>query len=227
MSTSMFHHRCALALASLLFLAVLFVISTARARGDTVFDNGLPSTSFSVGVSPSLASPPNYATAAFTLSGPTLLTGVEADLWVDTLYPFDNPVLWSIGPSAFSSANNGTGVLSYTDLGVSSDGYELFSAAFDLTTPFSLQAGTYWLTLSANPGAWNATFLAASAAPTNDQQAIFTGAASPGGYAYYAPVSFQIDGEPQAVPEPSTFALLGVAALGLIACAWRRRGTKA
>ncbi len=221
MTTSLSHRRSALAVAHL--LSALFIVGST-AQADTLYDNGGPSTSDTS----QSASPPffvgNYASSLFVLSGPATLSSAQVALWVNTGYPKDAQVEWSIGSTTFSSAYNGTGTLSYTALGTSNGSYYLFEAAFDLTTPVSLQAGPYWLTLSAGSGSWNASFWAIAASPTNSQQCVFE-FLSGGTLYYYDPVSVQVYGQP--IPEPSTLALFGVGAIGLIACAWRRRRARA
>ena len=230
MFSTILHRRSVWVAARLLFVAVLLLISAARATADAVFyDNGPPLTSENVPDAGAIAPGSVAASESFTVSTATSLTGAQFALWVDVGYLFGGSptwsVDWSIGSAAFDNTyGSGTASLTSTSLGTVSNGYTLFEESFSLSSPSPLAPGTYWLSLSNLTNllnGWNnIDFLAESVSPPVGSQAYWESSGNP---PVAAPVaSFQLS-----TPEPSSVTLLCSALFGFGAFYLRRRRAKA
>ncbi len=132
----------------------LLLFAGTPSRASTVlYDNGvgsgtLGSSSISFG---------NIQTDTFTLTGASILTGVDLGLWVHTTIPADSPasLKWRITPSLPDDFNLGplgtTAVLTGFQFcsGCATDGtnaFDIYASSFSLPN-LALDAGTYFLTL--------------------------------------------------------------------------------
>jgi hypothetical protein len=212
-------------------LATLAVIvtTTALVSAETVYDNGPPDNS-TFGYDNSAPVFYNFGSTSdsFTLSAPsTTLTGGQVAIWSSQPYgPISSVAVW-IGSSPFATDQGGGLVnLTYTPVASSVEYRDLAEGTFALSSPVSLSAGTYWLTLWEPNPVINASYWATSASPPAGTQAGWDYYFPPEGYFPALPASFQLYS--QVTPEPSALVAL-VSALPLLGGVvyLRRRRAKA
>lgn len=206
--------KLSLCLLASITIALATLVETARCNW-TLYSNG----------------PVTLTTTAYTITGPFAVANsfvLDDDATISLINGIGlqsiqgvTPVSfnWSLGTTAFgseiTSATGTTPILNY--VGVTSLGYDVFSAVID-TGNINLAAGTYWFTLSG----------AVSSDNFNEVYWSQTGGLSDAFLRQNLDPPTTIPSEAftiVGVPEPSTFALLGVAlvAFGIAA---RRRLTR-
>jgi hypothetical protein len=125
-------------------LSLILVLSGGAAKAGTLYSNGAVNGTID-------AYAINFGDAvsdSFTLSQTATVYGVQFGLWAfpgDTLGTVD----WSIGTSQFASdSGSGTSAVSQNFLFSNTTyGFDIDEASFELTSPLTLNAGTYYLTL--------------------------------------------------------------------------------
>jgi hypothetical protein len=161
---------------------------------------------------------------SFTLASGATANGVNFGVW---LFPQDTitGVDWAIGTGPFGT-NYGSGTASVSLGSTSGNGiYDVGSASFSLPN-IALGAGTYYLTLQnavsrgGDPVYWDENDGPGIDAWENADGHLSGNCAANNGGSGTCAESFQILGDTSAIPEPTTFALLGA---GLLAAAGLRR----
>jgi len=193
----------------------LVVAGSAPVLATPIYDNG------AVGSTAAVAINGGYSVSdSFTISSATSLASAAAGLWVDGgALPVS--LNWSIGTTPFGTdISSGTATLAHTFVD-SVTGLDVYESTFTLSGV--LGAGTYYFTLlnaSASDGggvSWDENHGPSSATLKNSANNTFQ----------IGSESFQLYGASAPVPDQaSTFLLLGLGCLPLIAFARRERNSR-
>jgi hypothetical protein len=195
-------------LLSVALLLALFQITATRA--ELIYDNGpLNGSQGAVGIFSDLK-----ATVSFTVDSDWTLTSATVGLW--TISGDPSTVGWSIGSSAFGTdVASGNSSMTNTPVGAYGS-YSLLSSS--LAIDGVVGPGTYWLTLTGAAGGTSQTYWDINNGPSMAYHRTI-------GDAQVNSFAFQIRGTAivATVPEPSTWAMLGVGAVGVAMMRRRRR----
>ncbi|HVS40497.1 MAG TPA: PEP-CTERM sorting domain-containing protein [Gemmataceae bacterium] len=172
-------------------------------------------------------------TDSFTLTSGASLTQFTGGFWVD-IGATPSSIQWSIGTTSFGNdiaSGAASGASLQNTLKISNNGFgaDVYESTFALSG--SLSAGTYWLTLTGTASdageiAWDG----AKPPPALTSSAFqFDPTAMPPGSSAVNSEFFEVFGNPSGspvAPEPSSFLLFGVGAVGLIGYVGLRRRKK-
>jgi hypothetical protein len=201
------------AVSAISLLILFFAIGVAPASAGILYDNGAYGGTTARGISYGLA-----IANSFVLSSAATVTDVNFVAWTaangDTMTAVD----WLITSAALGGSTLASGTAAPTKTFITTGpgtfsnmdiDYELFSIP-DL----GLGAGTYWLQLqNASAPSGNYFYWDQNSGPSQ---------AKSSAAGYIPSETFQILGDADTVPEPSTFGLLGTGVLGMAALLRRR-----
>lgn len=207
---------------NILVLPMLVVLlGSGRASAGIVYDGGSITDGSSQANYP--ISGPWAVSDLFNVNGPVVLSGAQnIGIYVNA-GAIPTSVQWSIGSAPFNSdIGSGTSIITSTLVRADTGSYDFYNASITLNGTVNDTQPNYWLTLqnaTATPGGdvgWDRNDYNAGGILTAGYESIAVGSES-----------FQLVGTATAVPEPSSFVLLGLTAIVGFICWLMCRRTKA